>query len=301
MTATKLIAGSWGKGGLDLALIATDDASVLERHRCPVSLADARDRHAQVLDQQCGTWLAAHPRVPVVLSGMVGGRGNWSETVYARCPVGIDDLARQSARFEVAGHPIAIVPGASILRDGLDADVMRGEEVQILGALARHGRDGGATFCIPGTNAKWAVAKADRLTDFATYVTGDLYDHLRHRSMVGALATGDTFNNPAFCAGLDRALSLGLLNAAFAARSACLLERMKPDVAASYLSGVLIGAEIGDSERFRGSGPTLLIAGGEAATRYGQALRHLGISHIVVDAVAARLAGLAAVGRAIWG
>ncbi|WP_187393929.1 2-dehydro-3-deoxygalactonokinase [Oceaniovalibus sp. ACAM 378] len=35
---------------------------------------------------------------------------------------------------------------------------MRGEEVQILGALQIAGTTGSATICIPGTNAKWARA-----------------------------------------------------------------------------------------------------------------------------------------------
>jgi 2-dehydro-3-deoxygalactonokinase len=297
MSATTVIAGSWGKGGLDLALIG---AQASDAHHCPVGLPEARGRHAEVLERDCGAWLARHPGVPVILSGMVGGRGNWVETDYVPCPLGIADLAARAERLEAAGRAIAIVPGGSVRGAGLDCDVMRGEEVQVLGALALGGIPA-ATFCIPGTNAKWARAGAGRMTGFATYVTGDLYDHLRHRSLVGALAEGEGFDAAAFTAGLDRVAELGLPNAAFTARAAVLLGRLPPEAVASYLSGVLIGAEIADAARFRDGVPVLLVAGGGAAARYGTALDHRGIAHQVIDAGRARLAGLEAVARAIWG
>ncbi|MCR8724638.1 2-dehydro-3-deoxygalactonokinase [Frigidibacter sp. ROC022] len=300
MTATTVIAGSWGKGGLDLAAIDGRTAEVQARHHCPTGLAEARGRHADVLTEGCGAWLARYPDAPVLLSGMVGGRGNWVETDYVPCPFEIADLVSRAERVEAAGHSVTIVPGGSVRRQGIDCDVMRGEEVQVLGALAVAGIDS-AAFCIPGTNAKWARAERGRMTGFATYVTGDLYDHLRNRSLVGALAEGEGFDAAAFTAGLDRVAGLGLSNAAFTARAAVLLERLKPEDVGAYLSGVVIGAEITDAARFRDQDRVLLIAGGGAAERYGLALRHRGIAHEVIDASAARLAGLAALARAIPG
>ena len=69
---------------------------------------------------------------PLLLAGMVGSNRGWKEAPYVPCPAGIDDLARS---LVWAGEREAIVPGVSYIGDGR-ADVMRGEEVQLLGAVA---------------------------------------------------------------------------------------------------------------------------------------------------------------------
>ena len=70
--------------------------------------------------------------LPLLLAGMIGSNRGWKEAPYVPCPAGLDDLA---AKVVWAGEREAIVPGVSYLGSGR-ADVMRGEEVQLLGALA---------------------------------------------------------------------------------------------------------------------------------------------------------------------
>ena len=69
---------------------------------------------------------------PLLLAGMVGSNRGWKEVPYVPCPAGIDDLARS---LVWVGEREAIVPGVSYQGEGR-ADVMRGEEVQLLGAVA---------------------------------------------------------------------------------------------------------------------------------------------------------------------
>ena len=69
---------------------------------------------------------------PLLLAGMVGSNRGWKEAPYVPCPAGLDELA---PRLVWAGEREAIVPGVSYVGDGR-ADVMRGEEVQLLGAVA---------------------------------------------------------------------------------------------------------------------------------------------------------------------
>ena len=52
-----------------------------------------------------------------------------------QCPAGADDIVQALARIDHAGRTIALVPGLSTENDAMP-DVMRGEETQILGALA---------------------------------------------------------------------------------------------------------------------------------------------------------------------
>src|SRR5690348_11242933 len=69
---------------------------------------------------------------PLLLAGMVGSNRGWQEAPYVPCPAGIDEIAKAVVW---PGEREAIVPGVCYHKNGR-ADVMRGEEVQLLGAVA---------------------------------------------------------------------------------------------------------------------------------------------------------------------
>ena len=96
---------------------------------------------------------------PLLLAGMVGSNRGWKEVPYVPCPAGIDDLARS---LVWVGEREAIVPGVSCQGEGR-ADVMRGEEVQLLGAVADGTVPPGAS-CHPGTHNKWATVADGRIS-----------------------------------------------------------------------------------------------------------------------------------------
>ena len=74
--------------------------------------------------------------LPMLLAGMVGSNIGWVPAPYVPAPAGIAELAAGLLRIDAR---TTIVPGVSV-RD--PADVMRGEEVQLLGA--GRGRAGAA-------------------------------------------------------------------------------------------------------------------------------------------------------------
>ena len=92
---------------------------------------------------------------PLLLAGMIGSNRGWKEAPYVPCPAGIDDLA---GKLVWAGEREAIVPGVSYIGQGR-ADVMRGEEVQLLGGVAAGLVDHDALVCHPGTHNKWALLR----------------------------------------------------------------------------------------------------------------------------------------------
>ena len=120
---------------------------------------------------------------------------------------------------------------------------MRGEELQLLGLAETAGLTD-ATVCIPGTHSKWARLDNGELTGFRTFVTGELFQLLRRHSLVGALAEGDAHDDAAFRRGLARGAGQALSHAVFAARANALGGTLAPAAVSSFLSGVLIGAEI---------------------------------------------------------
>src|SRR5688572_7905751 len=89
---------------------------------------------------------------PMLLAGMIGSNRGWIEAPYVPCPAGIGELASALAW---ADERTAIVPGVADDGPGR-ADVMRGEEVQLLGAVAEGTIPADCTVCHPGTHNKWA-------------------------------------------------------------------------------------------------------------------------------------------------
>ena len=236
-----------------------------------------------VLERQLGEWLAGQPDLPIIASGMIGSRQGWVEVPYLRCPAGIEEIAH-GLHLHTSGHgrKVRFVPG--LLVEGALPDVLRGEETQIVGALADH--PAATVFLLPGTHCKWARVKAGRVVWFATFMTGELYAVLRQHSILGRLVTGEAFDETAFVrgarAGLDgSAASGGLLRRLFSVRSLGLVSDLKGPAVASYLSGLLIGSEIREAmgcvdAAARASG-VVLVGGSDLVARYTAALQLAGV------------------------
>ena len=252
------------------------------------------------LDEQVGDWRMAYPGVPVLMSGMVGSKQGWAESPYAPCPAGIEDLAR--AVMPVPGaDAVSIVPGISYRAADGRHDVMRGEEVQIFGALAADG-EGRQVLCQPGTHSKWAVVENGRLTWFATSMTGEVFSVMAGHSILGRLMEGEA---PGDISAFDQGLALsgkpgGLLNHLFAVRAEGLFDAIPPKGLRSYLSGILIGHEtramIGIA---RPAGPVTLIGQPDMNRLYAGAITNLKQSTVALPAEGATLKGLALIQEAI--
>lgn len=178
---------------------------------------------------------------PLLLAGMIGSNRGWREAPYLACPAGIDDLAKGLVRVS---QREAIVPGVSYLGEGR-ADVMRGEEVQLLGAVVAGLVEPDGLICHPGTHNKWAVLHERRIHSFRTVMTGELFSLLKEHSILSDLLQGTVGVNDAFLEGASYAIDHEALPAElFAVRARVLLGQAKKEDAASYTSGLLIGADV---------------------------------------------------------
>ena len=178
---------------------------------------------------------------------MVGAKQGWREAPYVACPAGLPEIAGgDAAPLTTAFGVVRIAPGARATDAHGAPDVMRGEETQILGALAAGGGDG--VYVLPGTHSKWARVEGGRIARLR-----DLHDRRGVRRAEGSqrarphdgagAATGEGFARGVEAArGLERPGDL--LHAIFAARTFGLFETLPPDQLGEYLSGLLIGAEI---------------------------------------------------------
>ncbi|MBE9607004.1 2-dehydro-3-deoxygalactonokinase [Acetobacteraceae bacterium H6797] len=234
----------------------------------------------------CGDWLAAHHGLPVVAGGMVGSAQGWREAAYIPCPADLRDLASRPAEVTTAkGVRILIAPGVLHTPSEAAPDVIRGEEIQIAGALAeRPELVAGSHFVMPGTHSKWVEVREGRITRFATYMTGEVFAVLCQHSLLGRLMTAEEApsaeGDAAFAQGVAMAKESGpgdFAHQIFAARTLGLTKGLAPAQLKPFLSGLLIGHELvsalGKTER----GTKLAMIGeGALCARYAQGLALLG-------------------------
>lgn len=199
----------------------------------------------------CRPWLDEHPGVPVLCAGMAGSNHGWAEAGYLDVPAELSGLGENLTVVPAGDSVVHLVPGLRVT--GADPDVMRGEEVQLAGALT-----GSADrpemvvemVVLPGTHSKWVRLDGTRVTGFTTVMTGELYALLMRDSILARLATGEsgTEVTDAFTRGLETEAAQGdergLAALLFTARPLVLAARLDPGEVADYVSGLLIGAEV---------------------------------------------------------
>ena len=240
-----LIAVDWGTSSLRGARL---DAAgrVLEEKSAPLGILNVPNGDfAGVFAAQFSDWMTPAGSL-CLISGMAGSRQGWAEAPYVACPAGPDDVRRRLHWIEPGR--IALVPGLSD-DQGEVPDVMRGEEVQILGAMRLADLADGL-FVLPGTHSKWATVQDGRVTGFRTFMTGEFYALLSQHSILARTLEADAaLDEAAFLRGVARAGGgQGLLHNAFGARALGLFGRLSPTQSASYLSGLLIGEELRGQE-----------------------------------------------------
>lgn len=263
-----LIAVDWGTSSLRGARL---DAAgrVLEEKSEPLGILNVPNGDfASVFTSLFSDWMKPAGSV-CLISGMAGSRQGWVEAPYVACPAGPEDLKRHLQWIEPGR--IALVPGLSV-EPGAVPDVMRGEEVQIFGAMRLAGLADGL-FVLPGTHSKWATVQGGRVTGFRTYMTGEFYGLLgRHSILARTLDADAPLDEAMFLRGVARAgEGNGLLHEAFGVRALALFNRLSPAQSASYLSGLLIGEELRTQELTPGR--EVVVIGAPALTeRYALAL-----------------------------
>ncbi len=292
-----MLAVDWGTSSLRVYRL-DDGGNVRDRRESGNGILGIRDgAFARTLENEAGDWLAAGD-APIVMSGMIGSRQGWKEAAYVTCPAGLAEIAANMCPVEWTSPTRStrhawIAPGLCCLGGTGVNDVMRGEEVQILGIVDRLG-DGEHHVCLPGTHSKWAIVRDRRIVSFSTHMTGEVYAVLKQHSILGRMMATSGFDESAFAAGVTRAADPGgVLHHLFGVRAEVLAKKLAENQSASYLSGILIGHELRAAtpgiERFQ------LVGTGELTALYTLAASHLGLEAVghETDAVTRGLFALA--------
>jgi 2-dehydro-3-deoxygalactonokinase len=181
----KLLAVDWGTSSLRGALISSDGV-VLDKRAFPQGIMQvAHGQFQHVFEQRFGDWMTGETLC--LISGMAGSRQGWREAPYCPCPSGFEDIAQHLQWIEK--DRIGIVPGLSTFNDQTP-DVMRGEEIQIFGALSNL-QIADAEFVLPGTHSKWAMVASGHIQSFKTFMTGEFYGLLSQHSILAKTCLPD--------------------------------------------------------------------------------------------------------------
>ncbi|MFD7024346.1 2-dehydro-3-deoxygalactonokinase [Promicromonospora sukumoe] len=265
----------------------------------------------------CRSWLDEHPGIPVLCSGMAGSNLGWADAGYLDVPAELGGLAYRLTVVPAGDSVVHLVPG--LRATGAHPDVMRGEEVQLVGALAAtsaatsagdagKNRDAGTdhdaaaerrrTVVLPGTHSKWVRLDGGCVAGFSTAMTGELYGLLLRDSILGRLAEGEAgpAASDAFTWGLEAEAEQGdergLPALLFTARTLVLADRLAGAQVADYLSGLLIGAEVRHALRAEPADVVTLCGSPSTTDRYRLALERSGVT--------VRAVGEDAAARGLW-
>ena len=178
---------------------------------------------------------------PIIACGMVGSRQGWVEAPYTPVPCKPELLKRVDALALDPELKVTVVGG---IRQDSPAEVMRGEETQVAGYLAKV-PDFDGVLCLPGTHTKWVHISAGEVVSFRTAMTGELFALLAKESVlrhtIGVGWERDTFETA-----VDDALARpeALAVRLFGVRAEGLIHGLDGGAARSRVSGLLIGAEL---------------------------------------------------------
>lgn len=268
------ISCDWGTTALRLRWVKVPELKVLH----PIHLNNSglgqlnlsADEKKELLDQQLQLLIkeaSGTVDVPCVLSGMASSTIGIRELPYGTLPLTLSTFVIPYERLEENVYLVSGIAGSE--------DVMRGEEVQVLGA-AQSLNGQSALAILPGTHSKHALLENNAMISFKTYLSGELFAILRQHSILSHSlpeVPNESTDFLAFQDGLSASMG-ELLNTLFTIRARQLLQGKGPDYNQDFLSGLLIGTELQGLSQLTAS-QILLIADGKLAVLYQHALSFL--------------------------
>ncbi|WP_461533952.1 2-dehydro-3-deoxygalactonokinase [Sinomicrobium sp.] len=177
---------------------------------------------------------------PIVISGMASSSIGWFELPYSSLPFALDGSGLNYKIIEIPSfsHPVLLLSGICS-----DDDIMRGEEIQLLGCYTNAETD--SVYVFPGTHSKHIHIKDGKVISFRTYMTGEIFQLLTENSILkDNVEKSVALHCEDFVSGIHHARENNFLNALFKVRTNEVLHKMNKANNYSFLSGLLIGTEI---------------------------------------------------------
>ncbi len=298
------IAGDWGTTNARFWLCDADGAVLAQSTGPGVAPLRGTGRFPEEFATATTGWPAD---VPAVLCGTIGANIGWREGPFRSLPARLDCGGENALQFTEQGRKMAIVLGVSGTNTLGQPDLMRGEETQLAGVYAG-GKAGDGLYVLPGTHNKWVWLEDGAITAFHTAMTGELYAAISGNTILLTAAATAPAPGEAFDRGVRLAIDkadAGIASLLFSVRTLQVLGHLAEEDAASYLSGLMIGADVAGGLALFGAraraNPVTLVGGAGLASSYSRALELAGCdSHRISGDDAVRV-GLTLAWQQIFG
>ncbi len=288
------IAVDWGTTHLRVwGMDETDQVLFHRSARCGMGSL-SMDGFEPALVDLIGDQVADLPRpVDVIACGMVGSRQGWVEAPYRSVPCA--PLDESFAQVSCEAFRVQVVPG---LKQENPADVMRGEEVQIAGYLAKD-KEFDGVLCLPGSHSKWARISAGEVVSFQSVMTGELFAAISNNTVLKHSLGEEELNEDLFLETVSEGMAhpARLTSRLFSLRAEDLLTGLKGGDVRARLSGLLVGMELAATKPYWLGQRITVIGDASLCHLYELALSEECTKPGFEDGLDMTLAGLVAVNR----
>ncbi len=283
------IAVDWGTTNFRAFLL--EGERVLEHRTESCGLLSVKNKQFDTtLQHLLAPWLASYGALPVIMAGMVGSQQGWHDVPYVSLPANTQQLVHGAHAFTSPwGSPMWIVPGVRGDSRYGQPDVMRGEEIQLMGLAQCHPANEHLAI-LPGTHSKHVRMRQGEIIDFSTFMTGELFSLLSQHSLLGRDLPTQEPHDPSFTLGIEAAChGTPFSHLIFSARTRRLSGEVALPHVHSYISGLLIGHELSAVDR---SQPIWVVGSPALTTRYQRAAKLMAITLTATDGDTCFLQGL---------
>ncbi len=193
----------------------------------------------------------------VIGSGMISSNLGLFELPHVLAPAGLAQLARGMVSVtipEVCSKPIWFVPGVRNVVDNIGLhnceamDMMRGEEVEVIGVIDQLGITGPAMMVMPGSHSKFVcIDDKNRITGCVTTLAGELMYVITHNTILAQSLSSQfaqTISEEMLLAGAQSAQTIGLGRTCFNVRILDQFTIYERNDRANFLLGAILGSDL---------------------------------------------------------
>ncbi len=197
-------------------------------------------------------------QVDLVLgSGMISSNVGLFELAHVPAPAGLQQLARGMVSIvipEVFAKPIWLIPGVRNVVENIGLhnceamDMMRGEEVEVIGVISQLHITGPAMMIMPGSHSKFVcIDEKNNITGCVTTLAGELLYVITHNTILAkSLESGfaTSISPEMLLAGALSAQTIGLGRTCFNVRILDQFTIYERNDRANFLLGAVLGADL---------------------------------------------------------
>ncbi|TWT01770.1 2-dehydro-3-deoxygalactonokinase [Planomicrobium sp. CPCC 101079] len=215
----------------------------------------------------------------IIATGMITSNVGLVEVPHLIAPVGIEELARGIVAYrfpEIIDKEILFVPGVKnhadvrTLEDKESMDIMRGEEVEVVGLIERLNLAGPAVVILPGSHSKFiSLDKNNKITGCVTSLAGELISLITKGSILASSLSSSfakELDKELLIQGFEAGTRYGLTRGSFMVRILDRFTELTDNQKANFLLGVILSDDLKalkNSTAIKVSSDSLIIIAGK--------------------------------------